>query len=41
VTDTIDAVDGRPDLVRCGLGTDVAIVDRFDRAFGCETGRRS
>jgi Ca2+-binding RTX toxin-like protein len=39
--DTLRARDGRRDLVDCGTGRDVAIVDRVDRVSGCEVVRRS
>ena len=39
--DTLRARDGRRDLVDCGPGRDVAIVDRVDRVSGCEVVRRS
>lgn len=39
--DRIHARDGRRDLVRCGAGSDVAIVDRSDRVSGCERVRRA
>jgi len=39
--DRIDARDGAPDTVDCGLSNgDVAIVDRFDTVRGCETVRK-
>lgn len=34
--DVVDAVNGRPELVACGPGTDRARVDRRDRVTGCE-----
>ncbi|HET7734896.1 MAG TPA: hypothetical protein VFK52_02890 [Nocardioidaceae bacterium] len=35
--DTIEARDGVFDVVDCGLGTDVAKVDGFDKVVGCES----
>jgi Ca2+-binding RTX toxin-like protein len=34
--DTINARDGYPDFVDCGLGVDTAIVDQWDTLVGCE-----
>jgi len=34
--DHFSAHDGRRDLIRCGPGEDVAIIDRVDGASGCE-----
>jgi Ca2+-binding RTX toxin-like protein len=34
--DTIKSKDGHRDLVRCGVGRDVASVDKLDRVSGCE-----
>jgi hypothetical protein len=30
------AHDGDRDLIRCGRGEDIALIDRFDVAVGCE-----
>ena len=38
--DTLQARDGQRDLVDCGPGKDVAVVDRRDVVRGCETVRR-
>lgn len=38
--DRIAARDGLAEVVRCGTGRDVAIVDRRDLVIGCETVRR-
>jgi RTX calcium-binding nonapeptide repeat (4 copies) len=38
--DRIDARDGVRDLVACGPGKDLAVVDRKDRVGGCERVRR-
>ena len=38
--DQIDSADGRRDRVRCGAGTDEALVDRRDRLAGCESAYR-
>jgi Ca2+-binding RTX toxin-like protein len=35
--DFIYSVDGQPDVIDCGPGHDVAIVDQFDRTRHCET----
>jgi Ca2+-binding RTX toxin-like protein len=35
--DTIYARDGERDWIDCGTERDVAVVDRFDRTFHCET----
>ena len=34
--DRLYAADGRVDVVRCGRGRDIAVVDRIDRVHGCE-----
>ena len=34
--DRLYAADGRVDVVRCGRGSDIAVVDRRDRVHGCE-----
>ena len=34
--DTINASDGYPDRVGCGIGTDTANVDQLDSTFDCE-----
>lgn len=34
--DKVWTADGARDLVRCGPGRDLAIVDRNDRTRGCE-----
>ena len=34
--DRVDALNGRRDSVRCGTGFDRAVLDRRDRASGCE-----
>jgi hypothetical protein len=34
--DRVLARDGRRDVIDCGHGRDVAIVDRFDRTRRCE-----
>jgi Ca2+-binding RTX toxin-like protein len=34
--DTLNARDGQRDMVACGPGFDVAILDRFDKPIGCE-----
>jgi Ca2+-binding RTX toxin-like protein len=34
--DWIDAADGQPDRVRCGIGRDVVIADPTDQITGCE-----
>jgi hypothetical protein len=39
--DLLDAADARPDLVRCGAGSDRAVVDADDIASGCERVRLS
>lgn len=38
--DRLEARDGVRDVVNCGAGRDVAIVDRRDRALSCEVVRR-
>ena len=35
--DRIFSVDGQRDVIDCGPGHDVAIVDQFDRTRHCET----
>ncbi|HVS84660.1 MAG TPA: sialidase family protein [Gaiellaceae bacterium] len=35
--DRIDSADGKKQLVRCGAGRDLALVDELDRTSGCET----
>ena len=37
--DTIHARDGERDVISCGRGRDVALVDKFDRAQDCESVR--
>jgi hypothetical protein len=39
--DKIRARNGTAEVVRCGRGVDIAIVDPRDRAFGCEDLRRA
>lgn len=39
--DRFSAHDGDRDVIRCGAGTDVAVIDRVDRAIGCERVYRS
>lgn len=34
--DLIRASDGVLDRIRCGIGSDIAIVDRLDQTLGCE-----
>lgn len=34
--DLIEAADGAPDRVRCGIGTDTVVADTSDRLTGCE-----
>jgi Ca2+-binding RTX toxin-like protein len=34
--DTLDALDGKADVVRCGAGDDIAVVDAKDQVSGCE-----
>jgi hypothetical protein len=34
--DRFSAVDGDRDIVDCGPGEDIAMLDRFDKAIGCE-----
>ena len=34
--DTIHALDGKADVVRCGAGDDIAVVDAEDQVSGCE-----
>jgi Big-like domain-containing protein/hemolysin type calcium-binding protein len=38
--DAIDANDGSREIVICGPGTDVAVVDALDQVVGCETVER-
>jgi len=38
--DRINARDGNADIVQCGAGSDVAVVDEFDRVGDCEVVRR-
>lgn len=35
--DTVTAVNGLPDTINCGTGTDTANVDQFDTTYNCET----
>jgi hypothetical protein len=37
--DRLDTANGRPDVVHCGAGRDMAIADREDRLAGCERKR--
>jgi hypothetical protein len=37
--DRVDTANGRPDVVHCGPGRDLAIADRNDRLAGCERKR--
>ncbi len=38
--DTIRAQDGKADVVRCGAGKDIAVVDKKDQVSGCEKVRK-
>jgi Ca2+-binding RTX toxin-like protein len=39
--DVVQARDGNLDLIQCGGGRDIAIVDRYDNVWDCEVVRRS